>query len=96
MDLIPTFRTAELIMSRNNPFTSDYHDELVISMSVWQCDWAEKRQKRLSGWDWGIEPKFIRRLKLFLNSAASRPSWKNTANIRLNPKKFGSAANGGG
>ena len=33
MDLIPTFRTAELIMSRN-PLTSDHHAELVIGMSV--------------------------------------------------------------
>ena len=41
MDLIPTFRTAELIMSLN-PLTSDHYAELVISMSVWQCDWAEK------------------------------------------------------
>ena len=44
MDLISTFRTAELIMSRN-PLTSDHHAELVISTSVWQCDWAEKRQR---------------------------------------------------
>ena len=44
MDLIPTFRTAELIMNRN-PLTSDHHAELVIGMSMWQCDWAEKRQR---------------------------------------------------
>ena len=45
MDLIPIFRTAELKMSRN-PLTSDHHAELVISMSVWQGDWAEKRQSQ--------------------------------------------------
>ena len=51
MDLIPTFRTAELIMNRN-PLTSDHHAKLVTSMSVWQCDWAEKRQR---GWQAEIE-----------------------------------------
>ena len=45
MDLIPTFRTAELTATQPQPMTSDHHAELVISMSVWQCDWAEKRQR---------------------------------------------------
>ena len=38
MDLISTFRTAELLIMSRNPFTSAHHAELIISMSVRQCE----------------------------------------------------------